>query len=115
MEPDAADDAEKIEDELISESEKIVKPPPQNFVEIDRLVFTVRAVEVDCQVVPIGAFKITPSHEMRYNDEFKGLNIKSANTMEQYQHLRNPKTLEKQEMMSNLSTPYSLHFLTHAK
>ena len=48
--PDAEplDEGEKIEDELISESEKEVKPPPQAFYEIDRLVFTIRAIEVDC-------------------------------------------------------------------
>jgi radial spoke head protein 9 len=66
------------------------KPPPQPFNEIDRLVYTVRAIEVDCQAVPIGAFKMTPSHEMRYDDEFKGLSIKNSNTLSFYQHFRNP-------------------------
>ena len=42
------DDAEKVDDPLVSESSVEVKPPPQNFLELDRLVYTVRAIEVDC-------------------------------------------------------------------
>lgn len=94
------DAEEKVEDPLVSESSVEVKPPPQNFLELDRLVYTVRAIEVDCQTVPIGAFKMTPSHEMRYDDEFKGLSIKDANNLKFYQHFRNPVSVEKQEMMS---------------
>ena len=80
-----AEDAEdKIDDPLVSDSSVEVKPPPQNFLELDRLVYTVRAIEVDCQTVPIGAYKMTPSHEMRYDDEFKGLCIKSSNNLKFY-------------------------------
>jgi|ETNmetMinimDraft_30_1059905.scaffolds.fasta_scaffold66724_1 radial spoke head protein 9 len=93
-------EGEKIVDELISVSEVEEKPPPQPFNEIDRLVFTVRAIEVDCQSVPIGAYKMTPSHEMRYDDEFKGLSIKNSNSLSFYQHFRNPQTTEKRDMMS---------------
>ena len=102
---DAGDGEEKVEDPLVSESSVEVKPPPQNFLELDRLVYTVRAIEVDCQTVPIGAFKMTPSHEMRYDDEFKGLSIKDSNNLKFYQHFRNPCSIEKQEMMSKPRNP----------
>ena len=37
-----------MDDDLISVSVVEEKEPPKDFKEIDRLVFTVRAVEVDC-------------------------------------------------------------------
>lgn len=35
------------------------KAPPVSFLEVDRLSYVVRAIEVDCQVVPVGAFRLT--------------------------------------------------------
>lgn len=66
--------------------------PPKNFTELDRLAYTVRAIETDCSLVPIGAFKLTPSHELRYNDTFCGLNMTDANRIECYQHFTAPRT-----------------------
>ena len=37
-----------VEDDLISQSVVEEKEPPKDFKELDRLVFTVRAIEVDC-------------------------------------------------------------------
>jgi len=56
-----------------SSSSLDIKIPPKNFTELDRLAYVVRAVENDCSVAPVGAFKLTPTHELRYNDSFKGL------------------------------------------
>ena len=51
-----------------------MKIPPKNFTELDRLAYVVRAIDVDCQIVPVGAFKLSPEHELHYNYNFKGLN-----------------------------------------
>jgi radial spoke head protein 9 len=80
-------------------------------LELDRLVYTVRAIEVDCQTVPIGAYKMTPSHEMRYDDEFKGLSIKDSNCLTFYQHFRNPMCPSKQEMMMTEDVFFKFDFL----
>ena len=58
---DAGDDedAEKKElDSDVSEAEE-VKVPPKELVELDRLKYVVLAIENDCQIAPIGAFKMT--------------------------------------------------------
>lgn len=68
------------------------KPPPKDFNEIDRLTYVVHAIEVDCQVVPVGAFKLTQNHEMNYNSSFPGLTVEQANSLDHYQHFRNANT-----------------------
>ena len=45
---------------------------PKNFTELDRLAFVVAAIENDTHVVPLGAFKLLPIHEVRRNENFKG-------------------------------------------
>jgi len=58
--------------------------PPKNFTELDRLAFVVRAIENDCNLAPVGAFKLTPTHELRYNDSFKGLPLTEVNKLGNY-------------------------------
>ena len=43
-------------------SEEEVKVPTRPLTELDRLTTTVFAIENDCQVCPVGAFKMTPEH-----------------------------------------------------
>lgn len=43
-----------------------MKPPPKNFLEVDRLAYIVNAIEFECALLPIGAVRLTPSHELRY-------------------------------------------------
>ena len=64
--------------------------PPKNFTELDRLAYTVLAAEFDCSLAPIGAYKLTPSHELRYNDSFKGLNQEEGLKSSGYHHFRAP-------------------------
>jgi radial spoke head protein 9 len=45
----------------ISEEEEI-KIPPKDLTELDRLAYVVFAIENDCMLVPVGAFKMTPTH-----------------------------------------------------
>jgi radial spoke head protein 9 len=61
-----------------SDDELDIKVPPKNFTELDRLAYVVRSIENDCSVLPVGAVKLTPTHELRYNDSFRGLSIENA-------------------------------------
>jgi len=72
------------------EEERNRRVPPDIFKEIDRLAYVVRAIENDCSVTPIGAFKLTPTHELRYDDNFEGLGITEVDKMQNWQHFRNP-------------------------
>ena len=73
-----------------SDEEEEVKVPPKNFYELDRLAYVVRSIETECQLVPIGAYKLTPNHELRLNEAFVGLNLNEAADIGNYQHFRNP-------------------------
>ena len=51
----------------------IAKPlelPQKGISELDRLSHLVSQVESDCQVVPVGSFKLTPIKEVRRNEAF---------------------------------------------
>jgi hypothetical protein len=52
------DGAKKELDSNESEAEEI-KVPPKELTEIDRLNYVVYAIENDCQIAPLGAFKMT--------------------------------------------------------
>lgn len=75
-----------------------VKVPPKNLTELDRLAFVVKAIENDCQVVPVGSIKLTPLHEVRKNEAFKGLCCKTAFSEESYLHFRAAQTKEKKDL-----------------
>ena len=47
----------------------------KNFTELDRLSIVVHQIDHDCQVVPLGAFKMIPTHELISNPNFFGLKI----------------------------------------
>ena len=55
-----------------------------NFKEIDRLAYVVRSIEMDCSLVPVGAYRLTTSHELRYNDSFNGLSTEEANNLKNF-------------------------------
>jgi len=64
--------------------EVIVKPKPKSFTEIGRLAYVVRAIDIECTALPVGALKLTPSHELRYNENFIGLSIEEASKITNY-------------------------------
>jgi len=93
-----------------SEEEEI-KIPPKNFTELDRLCFVVRALENDCNVVPEGSFKLTPIHEVRRNENFKGLNSQELTAISKYQHFRNVQLQEKKEFIERDDALFYPNFL----
>jgi radial spoke head protein 9 len=93
-----------------------VKVPPKNLTELDRLAFVVKAIENDCQVIPIGSIKLTPLHEVRKNEAFKGLDSKTAFLEESYLHFRSAQTKEKKELNQKddaIFRPDFLESITH--
>ncbi len=47
----------------------------RNLIEVDRLHYTVLAIENDCSIVPHGSFRLTEKHEVARNVAFRGLSI----------------------------------------
>lgn len=92
-------EGEGEEDELDSSSEdEAQKIPPKNFTELDRLSFTVKAIENDCQIVPLGSVKLIPKHEVRRNEAFKGLSAEEALDLKSYIHFRSARSEAKREL-----------------
>ena len=103
--PEAAEPAPEGEDgegednlDDTSEDEDAIKVPPKNFTELNRLAFTVRAIENDCQLVPQGSIKLTPHHEVRRNEAFKGLNLDNCFELSSYIHFRSAQSEEKRDL-----------------
>jgi radial spoke head protein 9 len=42
--------------------DEVIKVQQLNFTELDRLAFVVNAIEVDCQLLPVGALKLDMNH-----------------------------------------------------
>lgn len=74
------------------ESSKIV---PVNLKEVDRLHFTVLAIENDCHIMPHGAMRLTEQHEVHRNVAFRGLDKNNAFVLSSYSHFRNVQDSEK--------------------
>ena len=105
------EDGEKKElDSDVSEQEE-VRVPPKELVELDRLKYVVLAVENDCQIAPVGAFKMTSQHQVRRNEAFKGLDQKDSLNLSNYLHFRNVQTEEKKAALDEPSAPFNAHFL----
>lgn len=86
-------------DETISDSseekQKIIQISQMR--EVDRLAYIIRAIEMECAVVPLGSFKLSTSHELHYNKNFKGLCLKEGLEMKNWLHFRQPLSLEKKK------------------
>jgi radial spoke head protein 9 len=74
----------------------------KNFTELDRLSIVVNQIDFDCQVVPLGAFKIIPTHEIVRNPNFRGLKIDQSRNLENYVHLRQPVNVDKRLLICSL-------------
>ena len=70
-------------------SEEEVKVPMRPLTELDRLTTVVAAIENDCQICPVGSFKMTPEHQVRRNEAFRGLEGTDGLRLDNYLHFRN--------------------------
>lgn len=78
MDPDASvdDNAPKPE------------PPKENFTEKLKLSYIVRNIDTDTSIIPKGAMKLIPEHELRVNKTFKGLKAHELRAKSSYLHFR---------------------------
>ena len=95
---------EEQKDEEVAEKDSLAsteeeKIPPKNFIELDRLAYVVRAIDHDCSVVPQGAFRMTPTHELIRNKAFEGLTSTTVKDIKRYFHFRNVQFQEKREQL----------------
>ena len=75
----------------------------------------VYAIENDCQICPVGSFRMTPEHQVRRNEAFKGLSQDEGLTLDNYLHFRNVQDERKKEELDLPSAPFNTRFLESAQ
>lgn len=105
----------EVEDPLASsvEDDPLVNFVKVNLKEIDRLLYTVLAIENDCQIIPLGALRLTENHEVARNCAFKGLTEAEAFDLKNYQHFRNVQSKAKSMALLHDDSVFSHDFLDH--
>ena len=91
--------------------EEDVKVPPKELTEIDRLKYVVLAIENDCQVAPLGAFKMTCQHQVRRNEAFRGLTSAQSLSLDNYVHFRNVQNETNKVALDRPDAPFNNKFL----
>jgi len=126
-------DSDETEDEEISVPKRDLKGkyhskplPNLNFIkllkrlyfcallEIDRLTFVVYAIENDCQICPVGSFKMTSEHQVTRNESFNGLCKSDAHVLDNYMHFRNVQTEDKKNALDDPAASFNTRFLESA-
>jgi radial spoke head protein 9 len=105
------EELKKEEDPDISREEIVEVVKLKNFTELDRLGFLVRMIDRETAVVPEGAFKMLPIHEMRRNDNFQGLKSNEIGNLSKYMHFRDVMSQEKREFIQRDDAIFSFNFL----
>lgn len=85
--------------------------PAKGVTELDRLSYTVHAIDNDCSIVPVMSIKMTPIKEVRRNEAFRGLKKDSAFELSSYAHFRKPVTKDKKEQLERDEAIYNHGFM----
>ena len=107
------DKSDKERDPLASSSEEDPNKDfiPRNLTEEDRLLYTVHAIENDCNIVPQGAFRMNEDHEVERNASFRGLDSKGCFELSKYSHFRNCQNAIKKELLLKDDAVFQADFL----
>lgn len=97
--------ASSVEDDPLANFVKI------NLKEVDRLLYTVHAIENDCHIIPQGAMRLTENHEVARNCSFRGLNEQEAFDLGKYSHFRNVQSKIKQQALLHDDAVFQRDFL----
>ena len=100
---------EKVIVKLQGEAPKIVRGPDgeemivkaKNFTELDRLSLVVNLIAQDTNIVPLGAYRMIPTHELVPNPDFRGLKVNESKKPENFVHLRAPCLPEKKILIES--------------
>lgn len=106
---DADADGKSLNSDVSEEQE--IKVAVRELIELDRLFYVVLAIENDCQIVPVGAYKMTSQHQVRRNEAFKGLSAAESLDVNKYLHFRNVQDAAKKKALDDPSAPFNPQFL----
>lgn len=101
QDPDANNNMSNVNpidlDESI-ENVKVEEVIKENYTELLKISYIVRSIDYDTNIVPQGAFKLLPIHELRPNDSFKGLKAEELRDFSKFHHFR-PITHQKNKQL----------------
>lgn len=75
-------------DASVDENAPKKEEPKENFTESLKLSYLIRQIDYDTNIIPEGAFKLIPEHELRINQSFKGLDKNEVNLKKKFLHFR---------------------------
>ena len=115
-----SEEAAAAEEVKTEEQDPLEDTPPEDptkgivyrsLIEEDRLLYTVMAIENDCQICPHGAFKLTEDHEVERNVAFRGLSSEKCFALSSYSHFRNCQDEAKLQLLLQDDAVYQPDFL----
>lgn len=102
IDPLKTNEENKVDEDKSFDSEEKDKKQEvllKKIVEIDRLAFLIRAIEIECAVVPVGSLRLNPKHHLEYNKLFTGLDLNQALDINNWMHFRQPLYKDKKRDM----------------
>lgn len=85
--------------------------PAKHMTELDRLAYVVHEIDRACSVVPSGALKYTPLHQVIFNEAFRGLTADAAFSFGGWKHFRASENQEQKDLIARHEAVYSAEFL----
>jgi radial spoke head protein 9 len=98
-----------LEDTIELEVKVIEKK--KNFTELCKLAVVVRNIDHDTSIVPQGAVKVIPVHELRRNETFRGLPADKLKDLSQWMHFRTITDPKKKEIVESDEAIFRFDFL----
>lgn len=105
---------DQIKENLLDDTIEIAEKPAEkkkNFTELSRLTFLVKNIDYDTNVVPQGAYRLLPIHELRKNESFKGLRPEELTDLNKFHHFRNISDPEKKNIIESDEAIFRYDFL----
>ena len=85
--------------------------PKENFTEALKLSYLVRQIDYDTSIVPAGALKLIPEHELRVNKSYKGLKPEELRDKTKWLHVRPIVSEKKKEFIETDEAIFSFDIL----
>jgi len=82
-----------------------------DLTELDRLSYTVRTIDNQCTVVPVGSYKKTPLSEVVRNEAFEGCMMEKIDDLNSYMYFRTATQKDKHSMCERKADIFKADFL----
>lgn len=93
------------------EEQKAPEEKKKNFTELVKLTYLIRNIDNDTNVVPQGAFRLIPIHELRRNDTFRGLKPEELRDLSKFHYFRSITDPEKKKIVESDDAVFKFDFL----